>query len=63
MPRRSNANEAKDVEFHDRAALEQEFGLKTPEVDTEVLPPHRKRMLFLACACILGELAHDDEHF
>jgi hypothetical protein len=39
----------------ERKALEQDFGLKEPHTSDEPLAPHRKRMLFIACICILGK--------
>lgn len=38
-----------------KEALEQEFGLKEPhDLNQDPIQPGRKRLLFLACACILG---------
>lgn len=37
--------------------LDRDFGVKAEVegLDDDPILPHRKRMLFLACACILGE--------
>lgn len=41
-----------------RDQLETDFGVKDPQdLDDDPIQPHRKRILFLACACILGEPA------
>jgi len=38
----------------DQEDAERDFGLVEPVLDDEPIVPHRKRRLFIACACILG---------
>lgn len=55
-------HDAKDIESieqdhsaRSKADLEKDFGLKEDlALDDDPILPHRKRKLFLACACILG---------
>jgi hypothetical protein len=45
-------------------SLDRDFGVKAEVegLDNDPIVPHRKRVLFLACACILGEARWRSEH-
>jgi hypothetical protein len=40
----------------EKEAVEKDFGLVEPVLDDDPIVPHRKRRLFIACACILGKM-------
>ena len=45
------------VSKNEREALEADFGLAEPVLEDAPVSPHRKRVLLIACACILGRTA------